>query len=69
MTKSYDRQMKDSDMIFNQITGGSYREWSEVERTVVMLYSPDMTISRSGISHALKRLERHYKADAAEGKI
>ena len=60
MSETYEQQMKDSDMIFNQITGGHFDTWSEVNRAVVMLYIPDMSISRAGISHALKRLERHF---------
>jgi hypothetical protein len=31
------------------------------ESAVVMLYVTDMSISRDGISNALKRLESHYK--------
>jgi hypothetical protein len=56
-----DQMLKDSDMIFTQITTGAFENWDEVNQAVVMLYVPDMTISRSGISHALKRLEDYYK--------
>lgn len=64
MKETYEQQMKDSDMIFTQITTGGFNNWSDVNRAVVMLYVPDMTISRAGISHALKRLENHYKQNA-----
>lgn len=60
MRESYDQQMKDSDMIFTQISTGDFNSDS-FEMAVVMLYVPDMSISRAGISHALKRLEQHYK--------
>lgn len=59
--ETYEQQMKDSEMIFNQITSGGFDNFSEVNQAIVMLYVPDMTISRAGISHALKRLEKHYK--------
>jgi hypothetical protein len=61
MDETYEQQMKDSDMIFTQITSGNFENWLDVNQAIVMLYVPDMTISRAGISHALKRLERHYK--------
>ena len=61
MKETHEQQMKDSDMIFTQITSGNFDNWNDVNQAVVMLYVPDMTISRAGISHALKRLERHYK--------
>lgn len=64
MQESYEQQMKDSDMIFTQITSGDFDNLNDVNRAVVMLYVPDMTISRAGISHALKRLEQHYKQSA-----
>ncbi|REK56655.1 MAG: hypothetical protein DWQ49_09805 [Bacteroidetes bacterium] len=64
MNETYEQQMKDSDMIFTQITSGDFDNWNDVNRAVVMLYVPDMTISRAGISHALKRLEQYYKQSA-----
>ena len=60
MKETYEQQMKDSDMIFTQISSGDF-SLADFEEAICMLYIPDMTISRSGISHALKRLERHYK--------
>ena len=64
MTENYEQQMKDSDMIFNQITkSGGFNNLSEVKDALILLYIPDMTISRAGISHALKRFEEHYKND------
>jgi hypothetical protein len=64
LNESYEQQMKDSDMIFTQISSGDF-SLADYEAAICMLYVPDMSISRSGISHALKRLERHYK----EGNI
>lgn len=61
MSETYEQQMKDSDMIFTQITNGHFDTWDEINRAVVMLYVLDDTVSRAGISHALTRLERHYK--------
>ncbi len=52
--ETYEQQMKDSDMIFTQITTGDFDNWKDVKRAIVVLYVPDMTISRSGISHCLK---------------
>jgi hypothetical protein len=63
--ETLENQTKDSEMIFKQVTSGSFESYEEVERLIVMLYVPDMTISRAGISHALGRLKRHYaKANA-----
>jgi hypothetical protein len=53
--------MKDSDMIFTQITEANFNNLKEAKRTIVYLYVPDMTISRAGISHALNRLEKYFK--------
>jgi hypothetical protein len=58
--ETLENQTKDSEMIFTQVTSGSFENYKQAERLVVMLYVPDMTISRAGISHALGRLERHY---------
>lgn len=55
---------QDSDMIFTQVTSGDFDDYKMAERLVCMLYVPDMTVSRAGISHALSRLERHYKEQA-----
>jgi hypothetical protein len=51
----------DSDMIFTQISSGDFDDFAMAQSAVCMLYVPDMTISRAGISDALKRLEAHYK--------
>lgn len=58
--ETLDQQMKDSDMIFTAISSGDFDDFKMAERAVVMLYGMDMSFSRSGISHALKRLEQHY---------
>jgi len=58
--ETLDNQTKDSEMIFMQVTSGSFENYEQAEQLVVMLYVPDMTISRAGISHALGRLKRHY---------
>jgi len=58
--ETYEQQMKDSDMIFTAVTSGDFSNYKEAERVVVMGYVMDMSFSRAGISHALKRLEKHY---------
>ncbi len=52
--------MRDSDIVFTAISTGDFDDYKMSEQAVVMLYVPDMSISRAGISHALKRLERFY---------
>ena len=59
--ETYEQQSKDSDMIFTQVTSGSFEDYEQAERTVVTFYAPDLTISRAGISHALKRLQQYYR--------
>lgn len=61
MPETYEDQMKDSDMIFTQVSSAAYDTFDEANRVIVMLYVTDMSISRAGISHALKRLEEFYK--------
>jgi hypothetical protein len=61
-----DDWQRDSDMIFTQITTGDFDDFAIAQRAVCVIYAPDMTISRGGIAHALKRLERHY---AQENRI
>jgi len=65
MEETYKQQMKDSDMIFKQVTSANFSK-EEAKRVIVMLYVPDMSISRAGISHALKRIEQHYGIEEAE---
>ena len=60
MSETYDQMLRDSDMLFTQISTSAAISYKEAQEMIVGLYVPDMTISRSGISHALKRLERHY---------
>jgi hypothetical protein len=61
MQENYEQQMKDSEMIYKQVSSANYDNFDEVNRLIVMLYVPDMSISRAGISHALKRLEEDFK--------
>ena len=55
-----DQQTKDSDIIFTAISTSDFDSYKQAEQAVVMLYVTDMSFSRAGISHALKRLERFY---------
>lgn len=68
MKETYEQQMIDSDVIFNQITSGDFHKFEDANRAIVCFYVPDLNISRAGISHALKRLEEHYKKDTTQGK-
>ena len=54
-----EQMMKDSDMIFTQMTTSIFN-YEEVKRFLVSVYVTDLTISRAGISHAMKRLEEYY---------
>jgi len=62
MAETYEQQMHDSDMIFTAVSTGAFDTYQQAEQAVVSIYVPDMSVSRAGISHALKRLENHYKA-------
>lgn len=56
-----EKQQYDSDTIFLQISGGGFDNFQEAETAVILLYVPDMTISREGICDAIRRLRQHYK--------
>ena len=60
MKETIEQQEKDSDTIFTAISTGDIDDFKMAEWAVVKLYVTDMSFSRSGISHALKRLERFY---------
>lgn len=60
MTETYEQQKKDSDMIFTAISTSAIDNFKDAERMVVIGYVTDMSVSRSGISHALKKLEQFY---------
>lgn len=49
----------DSNLIFTAVST-SAADITEAKKLVVFGYVPDMSFSRAGISHALKRLEEHY---------
>ena len=59
--ETYENQIKDSDTIFSAISTSDARDYEEAKRMVINFYYFDPTISRAGISHALKRLEKFYK--------
>ena len=59
MSETYDQQMKDSDMIFTQISTSSINNYADAERLMI-IYITDLSISRAGISHAIKRLKEFY---------
>lgn len=55
------RWRADSDMIFTQISTGNFDDYAMAERAICLLYVPDLTITRAGIAHAAKRLEKFYE--------
>ena len=66
MEETYEQQMKDSDIIFTAVTSGDFKDFQEAGAVVAAFYIMDMSVSRSGISHALKRLEKHYAGKAKQ---
>ena len=64
--ETYEQMMKDSDTIFTAITSGDFPTMKLARGAIVMCYVPDMSFSRAGISHALKRLEEHYRKVGGE---
>jgi hypothetical protein len=61
MNETIEQQTKDSDTIFTAISTAGFDDFKQAQQAVTMMYVMDMSFSRSGISHALKRLEEHYK--------
>ena len=61
MNETLKQQTRDSEMIFKAISTGNFDNFKQAQQVVAMFYITDMSISRSGISHALKRLERFYE--------
>lgn len=59
--ETYEKQMEDSDIIFTAVSTSDVKDFKEANRIVVMGYVMDMSFSRAGISHALKRLEKFYE--------
>ena len=59
--KTYEKQMRDSDTIFTAISTSGALDYKDAERMVVAGYVTDMSFSRAGISHALKRLEKFWQ--------
>ena len=57
----YDKQNRDADMIFTQISTSSIDNYDDARQLICGFYVTDMSISRAGISLALKRLEEFYK--------
>lgn len=64
-SETVEQQMRDSDMIFTQISTSALLTYDEAERLIAKFYIPDRMISRAGISHALKRLEKFFKENPA----
>ena len=61
MNETLEQQIRDSKMIFKAISTGNFDNFKQAQQVVAMFYITDMSISRSGISYALKRLERFYE--------
>ncbi len=58
--KIYEQQQRDSDMIFTMIISSGISTLEEAKEAIVLLFLPDPEISRSGISHAIQRLAKHF---------
>lgn len=58
MTETYEQQTKDSDTVFTVISSAA--ENMDEANQMVMMYIMDKNFSRSGISHAIGRLEKHF---------
>ena len=70
MAETVEQQMKDSDTIWRKImVDGGFKPsgYKKAENLIVALFVPDMSYSRSGISHVLGRLKRHFKELEANG--
>jgi len=63
--ETIENQIKDSKMIFTAITSGDFPTYELAQGAVIAFWVPDMSISRAGISAALKQLEKHYKDSEA----
>lgn len=59
-TETYNQMMRDSDMVFTAISTGDFDNFEDAKQAVIVFYVMDMEVSRSGISHALARLEAFY---------
>ena len=59
--ETFESQAKDAEMIFTAIRSFNFDNYAMAVRAVATIYIPDMTISRAGISYALKRLEKFYE--------
>jgi len=59
--ETYEKQMEDSDTIFTAVSTGDFDNYKDAESIVAMAYVTDMSFSRAGIAHALKRLEKYYR--------
>lgn len=59
--ETHEKQMKDSDMIFTEVSMGGCLNYNDAKQCIDIAYVPDMSISRAGISHAMKRLEKFYE--------
>ena len=61
MNETLKQQARDSEMIFKAISTGNFDNFKQAQQVVAMFYITDMSISQSGISHALKHLKRFYE--------
>lgn len=59
--EDFEQQNKDADMIFTQISTSSIDNYDDARQLICGFYVTDMSISRAGVSLALKRLEEFYK--------
>lgn len=58
-----------SEIIFTAVSNGNFKNFKEAETMVTMAYVPDLSFSRAGISHALKKLQEFYLQESIGEKI
>ena len=65
--QEFDKQNRDAEIIFKAITTSEgFDTYEQVEEAVMLMYFPDLSFSRAGISLALRRLERVYKSNQSD---
>lgn len=59
MSETYEDQHRDSEFIFNAVSKAA--RTLEEAKQFWAIYAVDLTFSRSGCAHAIKRLEKHFE--------
>lgn len=64
--ETYEQNMKDSDAVFKAMR--NFESYEQAEQAIIAFYATDLSYSRGGICHALKRLEHFYKNEKISWK-